>query len=132
MCVSVCGGGVLAGVEQSCNEQILERERERERPKNKRGQMTWWNWDTTTIQIFRRALKRIGQREKERNNSSLLLHILISRRGSSLHHSRGGRGDIHSPLCLSRCVCEAEAVWMCVSEPCFQAMLYRAPTSLIF
>lgn len=24
--VCVCGGGVLAGVEQSCNEQILERE----------------------------------------------------------------------------------------------------------
>lgn len=59
VCVYVCGGGVLAGVEQSCNEQILERAREgeiereraRERPKNKRGQMTWWNWDTTTIQI---------------------------------------------------------------------------------
>lgn len=47
----------MAGVEQSCNEQILEREREiegereRARPKNKRGQMTWWNWDTTTIQV---------------------------------------------------------------------------------
>lgn len=44
MCLCVCGGGVLAGVEQSCNEQILEeeieRERARERPKNKRGQMT--------------------------------------------------------------------------------------------
>lgn len=25
--VCVCGGGVLAGVEQSCNEQILEGER---------------------------------------------------------------------------------------------------------
>ena len=35
MCVSVCGGGVLAGVEQSCNEQILERERERERGQKK-------------------------------------------------------------------------------------------------
>lgn len=29
MCVR--GGGVLAGVEQSCNEQILERERDRKR-----------------------------------------------------------------------------------------------------
>lgn len=48
LCVRVRGGGVLAGVEQSCNEQILERER----AKNKRGQMTWWNRDiTTTIQI---------------------------------------------------------------------------------
>ena len=28
MCV--CGGGVLAGMEQSCNEQISEREREAE------------------------------------------------------------------------------------------------------
>lgn len=51
MCV--CGGGVLAGVEQSCNEQILEGEieRVRERPKNKRAPMTWWNRDTATIQI---------------------------------------------------------------------------------
>lgn len=47
MCV--CGGGVLAGVEQSCNELILEREREREWEKesdrkreaeNRRGLMT--------------------------------------------------------------------------------------------
>lgn len=30
VCVHACGGGVLAGVEQSCNEQILERERGRE------------------------------------------------------------------------------------------------------
>lgn len=42
VCVHACGGGVLAGVEQSCNEQILEREREREQGR-KRGQMTWWN-----------------------------------------------------------------------------------------
>ena len=35
VCVSACGGGVLAGVEQSCNEQILEREREIEREKSK-------------------------------------------------------------------------------------------------
>lgn len=48
-CVCVYGGGVLAGVEQSCNELILEREREREWEKesdrkreaeNRRGLMT--------------------------------------------------------------------------------------------
>lgn len=32
----MCGGGVLAGVEQSCNEQILEREREREAEQHER------------------------------------------------------------------------------------------------
>lgn len=35
MCACVCGGGVLAGVEQSCNEQILEEEIERERARPK-------------------------------------------------------------------------------------------------
>lgn len=35
VCVHACGGGVLAGVEQSCNEQILEREGERARPKER-------------------------------------------------------------------------------------------------
>lgn len=38
MCV--CGGGVLAGVEQSCNEQILEREIERERARPKKQERT--------------------------------------------------------------------------------------------
>ena len=36
VCVCACGGGVLAGVEQSCNEQILERESERERDRKRK------------------------------------------------------------------------------------------------
>ena len=48
--VCVCGGGVLAGMEQSCNEQILEREREAEMGGGEDGGEDGRGWPSAGIQ----------------------------------------------------------------------------------
>jgi len=99
VCVcGVCGGGVLAGVEQSCNEQILERERERPEKQARTDDLVELGYNNNPD--FQ------GERRDGEDKGRAIIHpvlLLVSRseRGSSSSRG-GGRGDIHPPS-LSRC-----------------------------
>lgn len=99
----MCGGGVLAGVEQSCNELILERESERARPNERTDDLVELGYNNNP------GLGKCWDKEDKGSRGNIYFffccfHLPREEGASSSHQNRAERRGIRShDVCRGSC-----------------------------